>query len=158
VVGEEHDVEAAGENSGRGGETEDVVGDAVFAVDGGEDGEVVVAGDDGHSMDHLKVVTACASAQQDQTAPACGLVPCHHNVTQMAGEGHDDAEVDVINDGEEEEEGRFLGPRVASPFPASRACLPALPHPVKNAYVANPFTAETAAARTRWETVDFASR
>jgi len=146
VLDEEHDAEVADENAGRGEEAEDAVGDAVIAVDGaaGENGEAVVAGGDGHSMDRLMAVTVCVSVQRAQT---CGL--SHHNVAQTPGEGHGDAEVDVIDDGEED---HFLGHLVASPFPASRACLLILPRPVKNAYVADPFTVvkmETAATKTR---------
>lgn len=86
---EEYGAEAADENAGRGEEAEDAVDDAVIAADGaaaGESGEAAVAGDDGHSMDHLTVVMACAFVQRGQTVE----------------EGHGDAEEDVIDDGEEE--------------------------------------------------------
>lgn len=156
---EEHGAEVADENAGRGEGAEDAVGDAVTAADGavGENGEVVVAGGDGHSMDHSTVVTVYVPVQQAQTVPTCGLF--HHNGAQTAGEGHGDAEADVISDGGEEEDHSHL---VASPSPASRACLLALlPRPVKNAYAANSFTVvkiETVVAKTRRETVDFTSR
>lgn len=143
VFHEEHGAEVADE---RGEEAEGVVDDAVIAAGGavGENDEVVVAGDDDHSIGHRMVV--CVFAQQDQTVPTYGL--SHHNVAQTAGGGHGDAEVDVIDDGEE---GRFLGLLMVFPLPASRACLLVLPHPVKNGYVA-PFTIvkiEIVAAKTR---------